>query len=603
MQRIIVLFSLMALFFGNSFGWVDPASKIKKVTTHIKLASIQDKETGELKTFYDDCAFKVYNGEGRVIFSYGSKKESVETPCRAYTVAETPDYVIIVNENSSSAKKCQKLEYDGNTWNTYPLGNCYYTRSDCIRPKTTCSNGVNEGWRNYQEIVKKNAGLVSERKVLENSFEAEVGKNVIELYFDRKIQLEGDQVTYRGKVYRLSNRDHQMLVRFILNKSDCEGKNHSREHRYLECKQGRLTRYDKTEEEIASGRCDPVEVYTIFDAYEDNCDKKDCAPPKEVVEYANKMCAKGEKSYCKSVQEKNKAENLARKKAADVAEKKARKRAEKENFLESYDSDRDGFCSEGYEESSMSNLCEGLDLCPGLSGTSPDGCTEEVRAMMKEDAKETIELQIRQLFDSDNDGFCSEEFVCSDKWGECAKYAADYGIKERLSFKKYKYSNPFLSKAETKAAIADAKEKVCTKGYIDACPYNWGRSMGCSNQNLREYVIKTYGDYDQDHDGFCDKWIEEKGLWRAEGIGCDQDYLDECPTEFGGERGCPRQQDNSFARQKANRPAGRCCPPGAVGCHDNCTQSERNSGGRNYDNGGQRNENGLFVNGKKVKFW
>ena len=59
MQRKIVLFSLMALFFGNSFGWVDPASKIKKVTTHIKLASIQDKETGELKTFYDDCAFKV----------------------------------------------------------------------------------------------------------------------------------------------------------------------------------------------------------------------------------------------------------------------------------------------------------------------------------------------------------------------------------------------------------------------------------------------------------------------------------------------------------------------------------------------------------------
>ena len=267
------------------------------------------------------------------------------------------------------------------------------------------------------------------------------------------------------------------------------------------------------------------------------------------------------------------------------------------------DSDRDGFCDDDEIYQKHSDLFEGLDLCPGLSGTSPDGCTEEVRAMMKKDAKETIELQIRQLFDSDNDGFCSEEFVCSDKWGECAKYAADYGIKERLSFKKYKYSNPFLSKAETKAAIADAKEKVCTKGYIDACPYNWGRAMGCSNQNLREYVKKTYGDYDQDHDGFCDKWIEEKGLWRAEGIGCDQDYLDECPTEFGGERGCPRQQDNSFARQKANRPAGRCCPPGAIGCHDNCTQSERNSGGRNYDNGGQRNENGLFVNGKKVKFW
>ncbi|WP_295057490.1 hypothetical protein [uncultured Fibrobacter sp.] len=251
----------------------------------------------------------------------------------------------------------------------------------------------------------------------------------------------------------------------------------------------------------------------------------------------------------------------------------------------------------------MSNLCEGLDLCPTISGASPDGCTEEVRAMRKEEAKETIELQIRQLFDSDNDGFCSEEFVCLDKWGECAKYAASLGIKGNLSFKKYKYSNPFLSKAEKKAAIADAKEKVCTKGYIDACPYNWGRAMGCSNQNLREYVKKTYGDYDQDHDGFCDKWIEEMGLWRAEGIGCDQDYLDECPTEFGGERGCPRQQDNSFARQKANRPKGRCCPPGAIGCHDDCTQSERNAGGKNYDNSRQNNGNGLFVNGKKVKFW
>lgn len=267
-----------------------------------------------------------------------------------------------------------------------------------------------------------------------------------------------------------------------------------------------------------------------------------------------------------------------------------------------YDADRDGFCDDDEIYQKHSELFEGLDLCPDLKGESPDGCTEEVRAMRKEDAKETIELQIRQLFDSDNDGFCSEEFVCSDKWGECAKYAADYGIKERLSFKKYKYSNPFLSKAETKAAIADAKEKVCTKGYIDACPYNWGRSMGCSNQNLREYVIKTYGDYDQDHDGFCDKWIEEKGLWRAEGIGCDQDYLDECPTEYGGERGCPRQ-NNQFRSINANRPAGRCCPPGAVGCHDNCTQSERNSGGRNYDNGGQKNGNGLFVNGKKVKFW
>ena len=267
------------------------------------------------------------------------------------------------------------------------------------------------------------------------------------------------------------------------------------------------------------------------------------------------------------------------------------------------DADRDGFCDDDEIYQKHSELFEGIDLCPGLSGTSPDGCTEEVRAMMKKDAKETIELQIRQLFDSDNDGFCSEEFVCSDKWGECAKYAADYGIKERLSFKKYKYSNPFLSKAEKKAAIADAKEKVCTKGYIDACPYNWGRSMGCSNQNLREYVKKTYGDYDQDHDGFCDKWIEEMGLWRAEGIGCDQDYLDECPTEFGGERGCPRQQDNSFARQKANRPKGRCCPPGAIGCHDDCTQSERNAGGKNYDNSRQNNGNGLFVNGKKVKIW
>lgn len=267
--------------------------------------------------------------------------------------------------------------------------------------------------------------------------------------------------------------------------------------------------------------------------------------------------------------------------------------------MESYDSDRDGFCLEGYEESSLSNLCQGLDLCPGLSGTSPDGCTEEVRAMMKKDAKETIELQIRQLFDCDADGFCSEEF---DKWGGCAEYAAASGIKENVSFKNYTYFNPFLSKAEAKAAIAEAKEKVCSNGHVDWCPENWGRAMGCSNQNLREYVKKTYGDYDQDHDGFCDKWIEEMGLWRAEGIGCNQDYLDECPTEYGGERGCPRQ-DNSFARQKANRPKGRCCPPGAVGCHDNCTQSERNSGGKNYDNSRQNNGNGLFVNGKKVKFW
>ena len=126
--------------------------------------------------------------------------------------------------------------------------------------------------------------------------------------------------------------------------------------------------------------------------------------------------------------------------------------------------------------------------------------------MRKEEAKETIELQIRQLFDCDADGFCSEEF---DKWGGCAEYAAASGIKENVSFKNYTYFNPFLSKAEAKAAIAEAKEKVCTKGYIDACPYNWGRSMGC----------------------------------------------------------------------------------------------ERNSGGRNYDNGGQNNGNGLFVNGKKVKFW
>ena len=268
-----------------------------------------------------------------------------------------------------------------------------------------------------------------------------------------------------------------------------------------------------------------------------------------------------------------------------------------------YDADRDGFCDDDEIYQKHSELFEGFDLCPGLSGTSPDGCTEEVRAMMKKDAKETIELQIRQLFDSDNDGFCSEEFVCSDKWGECAKYAADYGIKERLSFKNYTYSNPFLSKAETKAAIAEAKEKICTEGYVDMCPDSRGNTMGCADRHLREYVRKTYGDYDQDHDGFCDKWVGEKGLWRAMGNGCDQDYLDECPTVFGGERGCPRQQDNSFARQKANRPAGRCCPPGAIGCHDYCTQSERNSGGKTYDNGGQRNENGLFVNGKKVKFW
>lgn len=268
-----------------------------------------------------------------------------------------------------------------------------------------------------------------------------------------------------------------------------------------------------------------------------------------------------------------------------------------------YDADRDGFCDDDEIYQKHSELFEGLDLCPDLKGESPDGCTEEVRAMMKKDAKETIELQIRQLFDSDNDGFCSEEFVCSDKWGECAKYAADYGIKERLSFKNYTYSNPFLSKAETKAAIAEAKEKICTEGYVDMCPDSRGNTMGCADRHLREYVRKTYGDYDQDHDGFCDKWVGEKGLWRAEGIGCDQDYLDECPTEFGGERGCPRQQDNSFARQKANRPKGRCCPPGAIGCHDDCTQSERNAGGKNYDNSRQNNGNGLFVNGKKVKFW
>ena len=73
MQRITVLFSLIVLFFGNSFGWVDPASKIKKVSSNIKLASIRDKETGELKTFYDDCAFKVYNGDGRAVYSQGSK--------------------------------------------------------------------------------------------------------------------------------------------------------------------------------------------------------------------------------------------------------------------------------------------------------------------------------------------------------------------------------------------------------------------------------------------------------------------------------------------------------------------------------------------------
>lgn len=237
------------------------------------------------------------------------------------------------------------------------------------------------------------------------------------------------------------------------------------------------------------------------------------------------------------------------------------------------DSDRDGFCDGDEIYQKHSELFEGLDLCPGLSGTSPDGCTEEVRAMRKEEAKETIELQIRQLFDSDNDGFCSEEFVCSDKWGEWAQYAAAIGIKEKVSFKKYKYSNPFLSKTETKAAIAEAKENVCTKGYIDACPDSRGNTMGCADRHLREYVRKTYGDYDPDHDGFCDKWIGQKGLWKAMGNGCNQDYLDECPTEFGGERGCPRQQDNSFARQKANQPNSR-----------------------------QNNRNGLFVNGKKVKF-
>ena len=268
------------------------------------------------------------------------------------------------------------------------------------------------------------------------------------------------------------------------------------------------------------------------------------------------------------------------------------------------DTDRDGFCDDYEIYQKHSELFEGIDLCPGLSGTSPDGCTEDIRAMMKEDAKEAIELEIRQLFDSDADGFCSEEFVCSDKWGECAKYAAAYGIgiNEKLSFKNYTFATPFLSNAETKAAIAEVKEKVCTEGYVDVCPDSRGNTMGCADRHLREYVRKTYGDYDQDHDGFCDKWVGEKGLWRAMGNGCNQDYLDECPTEYGGERGCPRQ-NNQFRSTNANRPAGRCCPPGAVGCHDNCSQSERNSGGRTYDNGGQNNGNGLFVNGKKVKFW
>ncbi len=267
------------------------------------------------------------------------------------------------------------------------------------------------------------------------------------------------------------------------------------------------------------------------------------------------------------------------------------------------DADRDGFCDDDEIYQKHSDLFDGLDLCPGLKGESPDGCTEEVRARMKLDAKKTIELQIRQLFDGDNDGFCSEEFVCSDKWGECAKYAASIGIRGNVSFKNYSYSNPFLSKAETKTAIAEAKEKVCTEGYVDKCPDSRGNAMGCADRHLREYVRKTYGDYDQDHDGFCDKWVGEKGLWRAMGVGCDQDYLDECPTEYGGERGCPRRQDDSFARQKANRPKGRCCPPGAIGCHDDCSQSERNAGGWHSNNNSQKQENGLFINGKKKKFW
>ena len=406
----------------------------------------------------------------------------------------------------------------------------------------------------------------------------------------------------------------------------------------------------------SNGNCEVIQKTNGYTSYL-SCKGNNCSITK-IISSGMQVCSGDEDCRDFLAKENQKAvekrkiqhEKWEKERVAEEARKEKEYNQKKAAFLKQYDSDGDGFCTGDYEMQLMSNLCdgddlcpktpgkydgctleqkikmdndtdrdgfcdddeiyqkhselfEGLDLCPDLKGESPDGCTEEVRAMMKKDAKETVELQIRQLFDSDNDGFCSEEFVCSDKWGECAKYAADYGIKERLSFKKYKYSNPFLSKAETKAAIADAKEKVCTKGYIDACPYNWGRSMGCSSQNLREYVKKTYGDYDQDHDGFCDKWIGEMGLWRAEGIGCDQDYLDECPTEFGGERGCPRQQDNSFARQKANRPKGRCCPPGAIGCHDDCTQSERNAGGKNYDNSRQNNGNGLFVNGKKVKFW
>ncbi|MBS7273194.1 MAG: hypothetical protein KIG97_12720 [Fibrobacter sp.] len=406
----------------------------------------------------------------------------------------------------------------------------------------------------------------------------------------------------------------------------------------------------------SNGYCEVIQKtnrYTIYSS----CKGNNCLITK-IISSGMQVCSGDEDCRDFLAKENQKAvekrkiqhEKWEKERVAEEARKEKEYNQKKAAFLKQYDSDGDGFCTGDYEMQLMSNLCDGddlcpktpgkydgctlkqkikmdndtdrdgfcdddeiyqkhselfeaLDLCPDLKGESPDGCTEEVRAMRKEDAKETIEQQIRQLFDSDNDGFCSEEFVCLDKWGECAKYAAALGINGNLSFKNYTYFNPFLSKAETKAAIAEAKGMVCTEGYVDACPDSRGNTMGCADRHLREYVKKTYGDYDPDHDGFCDKWVGEKGLWRAMGNGCNQDYLDECPTKFGGERGCPRQQDNSFARQKANRPKGRCCPPGAVGCHDNCTQSERNSGGRNYDNGGQNNGNGLFVNGKKVKFW
>lgn len=313
----------------------------------------------------------------------------------------------------------------------------------------------------------------------------------------------------------------------------------------------------------SNGNCEVIKKANGYTSYL-SCKGNNCSITK-IISSGMQVCSGDEDCRDFLAKENQKAaekrkiqhEKWEKERVAEEARKEKEYNQKKAAFLKQYDSDGDGFCTGDYEMQLMSNLCdgddlcpktpgkydgctleqkikmdndndrdgfcdddeiyqkhselfEGLDLCPGLSGTSPDGCTEEVRAMMKENAKETIELQIRQLFDSDNDGFCSEEFVCSDKWGECAKYAADYGIKERLSFKNYTYFNPFLSKAEAKAAITEAKEKVCTKGYIDACPENWGRSMGCSNQN---------------------------------------------------------------------------------------------AGGKNYDNSRQNKGNGLFVNGKKVKFW